>query len=161
MYWGGINEQKVATQTHLHTTQLTHVQGSCCHWKGFHSLGLSAGFHWSGCSLHVCNMELANLFSIIVILELVQHFRTYKCLALTSWFNPGETGICPVSWFADMSNQIRFERRPSVGGIPPVNLFEFSALHKEIINWIHMMNRILSIEYLPNLSNFLQECELR
>jgi hypothetical protein len=33
-----------------------------------------------------------------------------------------------------MSNQKRFERRPSVGGIPPVNLFEFSALHKEIVN---------------------------
>jgi len=27
-----------------------------------------------------------------------------------------------------MSNQKRFERRPSVGGIPPVKLFEFKSL---------------------------------
>lgn len=117
------------------------------------------------------NMEISSFkqqcIMIPFILELAQHFRTYKCFVLTSLSNPGfelvETGICPDNWLADKSNQMRFERRPSVGGILPVNWFEFRALHEwnSSIELYHLMNRIMFIEdFRPNLSEFLQECEL-
>lgn len=57
---------------------------------------------------------------------------TYKCLVCVSRSSPGEppeeTGIGPESWLSARSNQKRFESRPNDGGIPPVKLFEFSAL---------------------------------
>lgn len=70
----------------------------------------------------------------------------------TSLSNPGseplETGICPDNWLADKSNQERFVRRPSSGGILPVNWFMFRALYKSnlLIDLYHLTNQIMSLK---------------
>ena len=92
------------------------------------------------------------------ILELVQHLSTYKWFALTSLSNPGsefvETGICPDSWLSDKSNQKRFVRKPSVGGMLPVNWFEFRALYESnlSVQLYHLMNRIISLKIFLEIS---------
>ena len=92
------------------------------------------------------------------ILELVQHLSTYTWFALTSLSNPGsefvETGIRPDSWLSDKSNQKRFVRKPSVGGMLPVNWFEFRALYESnlSIGLYHPMNRIISLKIFVEIS---------
>lgn len=60
--------------------------------------------------------------------------RIYKCFVWMSISRPGlfplEIGMVPVSWLSARSSQIRLDRLPREGGMPPESLLKFRDLQR-------------------------------